>query len=256
MRLPYPVSRTGYSGVISTTAAPTGTGSYSGERLGVSPPCASCSSSPCELPRRADALPLAVLCWARISSKETRYMKSGRLRRVLVDPAEVAIVNEKTVVGLIPATETAGNVLNESANPFHWSPSRMNSFGFEILFALIIHILKPGRQGIAFRRTLAWHVNELRIEFRLSVKHGVLSPDRSAMSFENYQIQPFRHLPEIQKLHLLPMLLHCMVDHLDDLLRLDPAVRMEHETEAALLVNRQVDRGFPVFDGLRIVGSV
>ena len=47
-----------------------------------------------------------------------------------------------------------------------------------------------------------------------------------------------------------------MVDHLDDLFGLDPAVRMEDETKAALLVNSQIDRGFPVFDGDGIADAV
>ena len=33
-------------------------------------------------------------------------------------------------------------------------------------------------------------------------------------------------------------------------------MRMEHQTKAALFVNRQIDRGFPVFDRGWIVGSV
>ena len=47
-----------------------------------------------------------------------------------------------------------------------------------------------------------------------------------------------------------------MVDHLDNLLGFNPAVRMKHQTEAALLVNRQIDRGFPVFDSDRIIDAV
>ncbi len=70
------------------------------------------------------------------------------------------------------------------------------------------------------------------------------------------RIQPLRHLPEIEKLHLVPMLRHSMINHLDNLFRFDPSVRMEDQTEAALLVNRQIDGGFPVFDGDGIVDAV
>ena len=69
-------------------------------------------------------------------------------------------------------------------------------------------------------------------------------------------IQPLRHLPEVHELYFVSVLRNRMVDHLDNLLGFNPAVRMKHQTEAALLVDRQIDRGFPVFDSDRIIDAV
>ncbi len=73
------------------------------------------------------------------------------------------------------------------------------------------------------------------------------------LAFEHVLINPLQRLPEIQKPHLLPMLLFCMVDQFNDLLRLNPAVRVEAQGVNALLDDGAVDGGFHVFDGLGIV---
>jgi hypothetical protein len=70
---------------------------------------------------------------------------------------------------------------------------------------------------------------------------------------EEVGVQSLLHLREREELDLLAVLLHGVVDHLHDLRRLDPPVRVEDEVQHALLDDRDVDQRVPVGDRLRVV---
>src|SRR5262249_3513865 len=66
-------------------------------------------------------------------------------------------------------------------------------------------------------------------------------------------IQLLQRLLERQELHLLAMLFNGVVDQLDDLFVLDPAVRVEDEAVDALLDDGAVERRLEIADGDRAV---
>ncbi len=76
------------------------------------------------------------------------------------------------------------------------------------------------------------------------------------MTAQHVLVQPLLRLAERQELHFLAVLRHRVVDEVDDLLVLDPAVRVEDQAEDALLDDRGVKGGLPVAHGDGVVRLV
>ena len=69
-------------------------------------------------------------------------------------------------------------------------------------------------------------------------------------------VEPFLGFAKVEELHLAPVFFVRMVDELNQLLRSNPAVRMEDEGERALLQDTRVERRFPVGDRHRVVRAM
>ncbi len=83
-----------------------------------------------------------------------------------------------------------------------------------------------------------------------------LRPRSQRLAREQVLVQPLLRLAEVEELDLLAVLLHGVIDQLDDLLGLDPAVRVEDEVEDPLLEHDQVERRLHVFERLGVVRLV
>ncbi|HTI50548.1 MAG TPA: hypothetical protein VL475_06345, partial [Planctomycetaceae bacterium] len=94
------------------------------------------------------------------------------------------------------------------------------------------------------------------VQSAMKVNHSqaVISGQRSKrLLIEDISFQPLQRLSKIQKLHFFPVLFHGVVDQLDDLFGLDPAVRVEDEIEYALLEDGDIERRFQIADRVRVV---
>ena len=71
------------------------------------------------------------------------------------------------------------------------------------------------------------------------------------LSVQQVFVQPVECLAEREKLHLLAVFGHGMINQFDDLVVPDPTVRVENQVQYALFDNRDIDRHLQVEDGLR-----
>ncbi len=215
----------------------------------------------------------------------------GQLGRIFVLPPEVARVDEEAVVGAVAddlgqGAGLAGLAGHDLASPALRREVRKGRFHIpdrsrrRHRVAVFVEVDEPeaGVAALLIGERRAGSGKRVRVGIRMSANAPFRSPiresptprvpspfrstsrmplscpsaGRSELASQQVLVQPIECLAKVEKLDLLAVLLDRVIDQLDDLLALDPAVGVEDQVEDALLEHDAIERGLQVFERLGV----
>ena len=188
------------------------------------------------LEKMMSSLPSAL----RSRKRQRRLRKKSRTCPVVAEGESIPVLASRQVPCLVSSVlqfDTQVPQTNTSTSPC------LN----RRLFSLVDTILTSTCPSCRRRSVLSRHRRNVSVD--IAVERSPLPKPFAVTQWlpaSRFLLQSLLRLLERQELHLLAVLRHRVVDQLDDLLVLDPAVRVEDQVEDALLDHRAVEGRLPV----------